>query len=379
MKELIQVNVQALFKHYTSTSLISNKRTVFSLFRPPRINDYYIHIENQPELIDKFMQLVNDHLFDEHARTSFKHFTYINAYLLQRNSKSNVFFVKYSETGNTGKNYIDNAFAKLYGEFALTGITEQQLTEKHNGGFANRLYRSYDEFEKSNYKTKSINNIIKRITNDKLSVRSMNADTKQTDDLAIDVLNTNDPACYGILKGDIALRSRLCIIRMKERSMRKSEFADNINVIDDPNFAYSLYQYLMNIDLTEFIAHQEFNRYPIERTDIITKQLNELKNNTLDDFIDSIYDSFIRKKYKKQDVDVILSSELNRLYKNYMPDRRFALTTSLNDELESRGIHYIKRMRYDGEAKPVYYRLHVEPEECEEFDDDEDVIDMNAF
>lgn len=104
-----------------------------------------------------------------------------------------------------------------------------------------------------------------------------------------------------------------------------------------------------------------------------------MKNNTLDDFIDSIYSSFFRKKYKKQDVDVILSSELNRLYRSYITDKRFAFTTSLNDELESRGIHYIKRMKINYEAKPVYYRLHVEPEECEEFDDDDDVIDPTAL
>ena len=135
------------------------------------------------------------------------------------------------------------------------------------------MYRSYDEFETSNYKTRSINNILKRITNDKVATRAMNSDTKQTDDYAIDVLNTNDPSCYGITKGDRATISRLCIIRLKERDIRKSEFKKYIDVIDNPNFAYYLYEYLMSIDISEFINNKSFNRYPIDRTQSIVKQV----------------------------------------------------------------------------------------------------------
>lgn len=274
MNELLQIKVQSLFKHYTSTALISNKSTVFNLFKPPKPIDYYINITNNSSLIDKFLTLIKDQLYDEHSLMSFNQFININAFLLRKGKKSSVFFIKFSETGNTGKNNIDNAFSKLYNEFAFTGITELQMTEKHNGGFVNKLYRSYDEFENSNYKTKYVNNIIKRITNPRLAARSMNEDTKQTDDYAIDVLNSNDPGLYGLTKADAALKSRLCIIRLKERSIRLSKYSKYINVVDQPEFPYSLYQYLMNVDLTDFINNNEFDRYPLSRTELIIKQLN---------------------------------------------------------------------------------------------------------
>ena len=194
------------------------------------------------ELVDCFLKLINDQLYDDCAKESFQHFLNINAYLLQQRKKANVFFVKYSATGETGKNYIDNAFSKMYGLFALTGITEQQLTEKHNGGMANLLYRSYDEFGSDNYTNKKIDNIVKRYTNDKMAVRAMNADTVQANDYAIDVLNTNDSSLYGMLRGDKALLSRLCIIRMKERTMQQSPYYKDVGVIDDESFGYSLYR-----------------------------------------------------------------------------------------------------------------------------------------
>ena len=373
MNELFKVEVQSKFMRYSSTALLSNCDKVFNLFRAPVPSDYYTPIINDRSLVDRFLELINDQLYDDESRVSFNHFINTNAYLLQQRKKSNVFFIKFSETGNTGKNYIDNAFKNLYGEYALTGITEQQITEKYNGGFANKLYRSYDEFETSNYKTRSINNILKRITNDKVATRAMNSDTKQTDDYAIDVLNTNDPSCYGITKGDRATISRLCIIRLKERDIRKSEFKKYIDVIDNPNFAYSLYDYLMSIDISEFINNKSFNRYPIDRTQSIIKQLNSLKSNTLDEFIDSIYNEFELKVYKKENVDVIKVSDLNRLYKSFMNDRRYILSTSLRDELEKRGIHYIKRMKFRGIAQEVYFRKHVDEDiEYEKFDDDDD-------
>jgi hypothetical protein len=376
MLKLLRKNeYQARFKRFEKVDLIGNDENVFGLFRPPKPNDYYVKIEDKPELVNKFFSLIEDQLFDEHAKISWNHFINTNAYLLQHRKKSNVFFIKYSTTGNSGKNYIDNAFSKLYEGFTLNGITEQQLNEKHNGGMINMLYRAYDEFDNSEYQHKTINNVVKRLTNDKIAARAMCADTKQKNDYSIDVLNTNDAGVYGLLKGDKALLSRLCIIRLKERDIKKSEYFKDINVIDDINFGYSLYNYLMNVNLSEFIAKSKFNRYDLNETDIIAKQLLEIKRSLFDDFIDSIYDRFTLKKYKGVEVDVITCQDLLILYDSFMRNSKYKRTnSSIENELTMKGFTK-QRIRFNGDRPMVYYRPHIEKpddEKCDAFDDDDD-------
>ena len=374
MKLLRDNNVQSCFKRFVSVDLIGDNDEVFGLYRPPNPIDYYTDLEDEPELVDRFLTLINDQLFDENAKESFNHFLHTHAYLLQYHKKSNVFFVKYSSTGNTGKNYIDNAFSRLYEGFSLNGITEQQLTEKHNGGMIDKLYRSYDEFDNSNYQSKTINNIVKRLTNDKIAARAMCSDTKEQDDFAIDVLNTNDAGLYGMLKGGNALLSRLCIMRLKERDIKQSKYADDIDVIDEPNFGYSLYNYLINMDLSSFVRGKAFNRYPLDKTKIIIDQLAELRTTTLDEFIDSIYDEFEQKKYKGEQVDFITCDRMKSLYRDFTINNKYRFTTNLDNELEAKGIHKIKSMWVRGTSVSVYYRKHVDRKDdiVERFDDDEE-------
>ena len=369
------VEYRTRFKRFEKVALIGDDEHVFGLYRPPRPNDYYVKIENKPELVENFLKLINDQLYDDHAKTSFEHLVYTNAYLLQQRKKSNVFFIKYGETGNSGKNYIDNTFSKLYEGFTLNGVTEKQMSEKHNGGMAGMLYRSYDEFDNSAYQDKAINNVVKRLTNDKIACRSMCADSKEVKDYSIDVLNTNDPGVYGLLKGGKALLSRLCIIRMKERDIKESEYYKYINCVDDINFPYSLYKYLMDLDLTDFIAKSKFNRYDMNETDVIAKQLLEIKRSLLDDFLDSIYDNFIRKKYNGVEVDVMTCNDFMYYYNAFMRDNKYKQSpTSLEKELLAKGFTK-QRMRVGGDRDMYYYRKHInrpDDEKCDAFDDDND-------
>lgn len=381
MMKLLQDNdVQAKFKRFVRADLIGDDREVFGLYRPPNPSDYYVEIKNKPELVEQFLQLVRDQMYDENALQSFEHFLKVNAYLLQYHKKASTFFVKYSTTGNTGKNYIDNAFSRLYEGFTLNGITDQQIKEKHNGGMVGKLYRSYDEFENSNYMDRSINDVVKRLTNPKMAGRSMNTDTREVKNYAIDVLNTNDPGIYGMISfQNKALLSRLCIMRLKERDIRKSEYISNINVIDDKNFAYSLYTYLMNIDLKQFISTKSYDRYPEERTDVIIKQLYKLKPSALDEFLDAIYDKFSQKELNGILIDWILCTELKCHYDNFMYNRKFKLTTSLDSELEARGLKKEKKRIFRGEnPKHIYYRNHIERLDNNDDCDDEPLCESEA-
>ena len=132
----------------------------------------------------------------------------------------------------------------------------------------------------------------------------------------------------------------------------------------------------MSIDLSEFIAKRKYNRYDMNETEIIAKQLLEIKRSLFDDFLDSIYDSFRLKTYKGVKVDVIPCNELIALYNSFMRDNKYKLSpSSIEKELIDRGFTKLQQMRFEGDRPAVYYRNHVEkPEEkeCDGFDDDDD-------
>ena len=157
------VNVRQKLKSFIKYDLVSDDDKVFRLIRPPTSNLSYNNIKDNPELINKWLRLVRDQLYDEEAIKAFDHLLIINAYVLQYHKKAPVFFFKFGITGNSGENYIDNSFKNLYGSFSQLGITEQHFNEKQNGGLAKKLYRSYDEFSSDNYQNKATNNIIKHL------------------------------------------------------------------------------------------------------------------------------------------------------------------------------------------------------------------------
>ena len=95
IKLLRKTEYQARFKRFEKVDLIGNDENIFGLFRPPWQNDYYVKVEDKPELVHKFLALIEDQLFDDNAKKSWNHFIYTNAYLLQQRKKSNVFFASF--------------------------------------------------------------------------------------------------------------------------------------------------------------------------------------------------------------------------------------------------------------------------------------------
>ena len=367
LKELRNIRNRDRFKSFVKFEVIGDDDKIFSLFRAPSIAMSYNSIKDNPDLISKWLRLIEDQLFDEEAIKAFHHLLKIAAFTLKYHKKAPVFFIKYSSTGNTGKTYIDNSFKKLYGDFALVGINEQQLSEKHNGGLAKKLYRSYDEFSTDNYSSKATNNIIKRLTNNSQTVRSMNRDTRQENDFAIDVLNTNHADLYGMLNsGDQALLSRFCIIRFKERSIFESQFFGDKDIIDDINFPLSLYNYLMSLDLDEFVKRNLFDRYD---SSIVQNQLRAIKESPLEDFLDDIQDCWKNGVFHDEEIEYITVSEMNRLYVQYSKYDRFKLSKkSFERELMEKEIYKIP-MKIFGKTTRVFYRKRID-EQLEEFNED---------
>lgn len=369
MKALRNPRIASQFKSFVVTDTIGDDVNVFGKYRPPNPAFSYIHIENKPVLVEKFLELFYDMMFDEEAVRAFDHLLNVTAYLLRTGKKPNVFFIKYSKTGDTGKTFLDKVYAKLFGKYSLIELSDEQSNEMHNGGLACMLYRSRDELTADNYQTRKANANIKRITNDKMAARRMRQDTVQEDDYAIDVLNCNEADLYGMLNSnDPALHSRLCIIRFKEHRMKESKYFANNTVVDDPSFAYSFYMYLKNKNIQEFINDQGFNRYD---SSIVRDQLKKLVSKPMIELFIEECDTlrWIPHKFKGDDelYDVIKVNDLKESYNRYMIGQKYKLSSTLDDELKKLGIVKHKdqngkdlKVKILGNAYFVYKRKHVE-------------------
>ena len=372
IKALMNPKISSQFKRFVSSSVIGDDIKIFSEYRAPNPAFSYIPIENKPELIEQWLELLNDMMFDDFAKAALDHFIKTNAYLLQKCKKAPVFFVKYSATGKTGKNWFDNAFKKLYGDYAILELTEEQCNEKHNGGFVGKLYRGRDELSNDNYKSKAANAAIKRTTNNYISARRMNQDTKQEKDYAIDVLNTNESDLYGMLNSnDKALLSRLCIIRFKEQPIKESKYFSNVDVIDDVNFAYSLYCYLKSINLDSYIHERCYDRYDSSEVQAQLKALQP--KSSLADFIDNVDLPWVAHKFRgdEQEYEIVKLNDLRDAYNKWMIGNRFKLSTTLDDELAKLGIiRHDKKVKIQGNMYNVYKRLITknDDEEIEEIE-----------
>jgi hypothetical protein len=61
---------------------------------------------------------------------------------------------------------------------------------------------------------------------------------------ALAVLCTNDAGLYGLTRSDDATKRRLVIVMFKKNDMSEEQWKEYKELIDDPNFGYSLYMYV---------------------------------------------------------------------------------------------------------------------------------------
>lgn len=261
------------FRSFDTYDILGNDIRTFSLFRPLDSQILY-NCEPNVEMIKEWIKFIReDRMADHYSQKAFDHFIRCQAYMLQKKAKASVFFVKYSKEGKTGKSYVDKAFRRMYGEFANTELSYSNMTDGKNGGITDKLYRAWDEIGAPNDHTSKseVVNFIKQATNDTMTERKHYKEQRATNNYAIDVLNTNDKTAYGVLTSwDDALKTRLCIMRfndkvmLDEHTLTEEEYKERnriIAIIDQPNFACSMYTYLMSIDLTKFIEKNRYQRY----------------------------------------------------------------------------------------------------------------------
>ena len=257
--------------YFDGSAILSDNPRVLQLFIPP-MGEY-----DRSLIIDfiEFMKsrVVNEKPLIEELASHAYRFRHKSAFIEK-------FFIHYEGgEGNTGKSFFNACLGSMYRNYANIAATpEQVVSDMFNAWQKNLLMLHMEEVQNENYRNKNMERVIKRLTTLESSGRGMYKETEGSKNKAIVGFNTNQPDLYGLVRADKATLSRLVIIEFKEYD-NSFDWDDMKNkYINDPNFAYSLYKYL----LEEFEIPSSFKTYRYhsdEKDDFIKKACHKSKNN----------------------------------------------------------------------------------------------------
>ena len=193
--------------YYHRTDLISDDPKVLSRYVPPKG-------EPNDGMIERFITFMESRVHNPvalHEELSAHAFRF-------RHPSANIekVFIHYSHLGKTGKTFFSSAIDLLYGELSMIGIRAQETNSQYNGYMFDYLNLGYEEVENDNYRNKAFETYIKQQTGRKGAVRRMYHDTESGSYRCIVHVNTNSDDLYGLIRGDDAVLSRLCILHFKD-------------------------------------------------------------------------------------------------------------------------------------------------------------------
>ena len=257
--------------YFDGSAILSNDPRVLQLFIPP-VGKY------DRSLITDFIEFMKSRVVNEKPLMEE---LASHAYRLRHKSAFiEKFFIHYEGgEGNTGKSFFNARLGSMYRNYANIAATpEQVVSDMFNAWQKNLLMLHMEEVQNENYRNKNMERVIKRLTTLESSGRGMYKETESSKNKAIVGFNTNQPDLYGLVRADKATLSRLVIIEFKDYD-NSFDWDDMKNkYINDPNFAYSLYKYL----LEEFEIPSSFKTYRYhspEKDEFIKKACHRSKNN----------------------------------------------------------------------------------------------------
>jgi len=303
------------FDKFRGFLLLTEDDRVFQLFSPPRGEyDEYLMEEWLEFMYDRFDdKRAFDELLDSHAYR-FRHpLTFIEK-----------FFVSFGASGHNCKSYLSACIAQAYNGLANVGVSNRQIEDdQFNSWIRNNLVVWLEEAETSNYQTKNMQQVVKRMTTKFSSFRDMYKTAQAGRNWAIFGMNTNQPDLYGLIRGDSALKQRLVILNFKDGPADNDKKALRAldkkckNMIEDPNFAYTMYYYLANVRE----INPEFSpvRYYGEDKNQFIRQAQLIKRNSVEDWLSEYgLDLFHQRNIRGVgEVMYITKPEASKSYKDY--------------------------------------------------------------
>ena len=299
--------------YFDGSAILSSDPRVLQLFIPP-VGEY------DRSLITDFIEFMKSRVVNEKPLIEE---LASHAYRL-RNKRAFIekFFIHYEGgEGNTGKSFFNACLGSMYRNYANIAATpEQVVSDMFNAWQKNLLMLHMEEVQNENYRNKNMERVIKRLTTLESSGRGMYKETESSKNKAIVGFNTNQPDLYGLVRADKATLSRLVIIEFKDYD-NSFDWDDMKNkYINDPNFAYSLYKYL----LEEFEIPSTFKTYRYhspEKDEFIRRACNRSKNN-VESWLEGANENelFAKQTWSGVEYYWCKTNYLVESYKNYCRD-----------------------------------------------------------
>ena len=197
-------------KYYPDFGIIGNDKNVFALRRPP-LRHLYLNkrITYKPEMIKQFFTFAaslyrNPNAFIDLINT-------IKYQMSNPGKKAIRFFIQFELKGKSGKTFITDALAQIFGSLAMTNVKPCRMKDPFNAWIEKLLFLCYEEGQSDNYTDNDVEIYIKNSTNPNKSIRAMRKETRQGSSYEVQVLNTNDPGLYGIARSDDAPKLRVVL------------------------------------------------------------------------------------------------------------------------------------------------------------------------
>ena len=335
------------FAIFNNLVMLSNNKNDLQLFRPPAG-------EYKPDLIHKWIEfiksrIVNPEAFiemlDSHAYR-FKHpFDFIEK-----------FFVNYG-TGRNGKSFLMACFASVYGDLCnVAARLNQVLSDNMNSWIGENLLINIEEVDSSAYVDKGLSNFIKTNTTKKSSFRGMYKETKGGRNWAILGMNTNQSDLFGLIRADGATRERLVILEWKTIDDNIEELNQKCHsFIDDPNFAYSLYHYLMN-EHKEREGFSPCRYHGQDKTEYINKNKFTENKNSVEMWLTEDVDALFNKRYKVKGIIYKYCEEktVTEYWRLYVKNNNIKYNFKLMNALKDLGFEYMPGARIGNEKFRIY-------------------------
>ena len=298
--------------YFDGSAILSDNENVLELFIPPSG-------EYDRSLIENFIEFMKSRvihekpLMEELASHAYR-FRHKSAFIEK-------FFVHYEEKGESGKSFFTGCLASMYRNYANVAATpEQVVSDMFNSWQKNLLMLHMEEVQNENYRNKNMERVIKRLTTLESSGRGMYKETESVKNQAIVGFNTNQSDLYGLVRADKATLSRLVIIEFKPKT-------DDINwdeaketFINNKNFAYSLYRYLLD----DFEMPNYFNtcRYSSSEKDEFIRRACSRSKNNVESWLEDANENELFAKQKWGDVEYYWcnTSYIVSSYKEYCRD-----------------------------------------------------------
>ena len=203
---------QNTMAHFSEIKLYSSRPDVLSLYIPPSVPEEELNLDAIREFVDYFAtnRVENPEAFHEELSAHAYRFRHPNTNISK-------VFIHFIRAGNTGKTLLCSLLSSLYPHYVAAGVQAELSESSFNAWMGNCLFAYFEELPSKEHKNKNFETFIKQSTSSNAMIHAKYKDAVQGQYKFIVALNTNEPDLYGLIHSAEATRSRLVIIKFRQK------------------------------------------------------------------------------------------------------------------------------------------------------------------